>query len=52
MIEDKMSENGKQNKMPDNLNRTLTGSGLFMSFFTLTHTHTHSLSLYALYLYS
>ena len=53
MLENKISENGKPKKMPDNLNRTLTltGSGPFMSLFTLslslslTHTHTHSLSL-------
>ena len=49
-LENKISENGKPDKMPDNLNRilTLTGSGPFMSLFTLTHTHTLSLSLYTL----
>ena len=52
VLENKMSENGKPDKMPNNLNRTLTltGSGPFMSLFTLTHTL--SLSLYTLYLYS
>ena len=35
----KMSENIKPDKIPDNLNRTLTltGSGSFMSLFTHTH---------------
>ena len=49
-LENKMSENGKPDKMPDNLNRilTLTGSGPFMSLFTLTHTHTLSPCLYTL----
>ena len=53
--EDKMSENGKPDKLHDNLNRTLNGSGPFMSLFTLslslshTHTHTHTLiSLHSL----
>ena len=47
MPENKMSENGKPEKMPDNLNctLTLTGSGPIMSLFTHTHTHTLSLSL-------
>ena len=38
MLENKMSEDGKPDKMPDNLTRALTGSGPFMSLFTLTHT--------------
>ena len=44
-LENKMLENGKPDKMPDNLNRilTLTGSGPFMSLFTLTHTLSPSL---------
>ena len=48
MLENKMSENGKPDKMPDNLTRalTLTSSGPFISLFTHTHTHTLSLSLY------
>ena len=56
MLENKMSENGKPDKMPDNLNRTLTltliGSGPFMSLFTLTHTLSISLHTHSLYLYS
>ena len=47
MLDNKMSENGKPDKIPDNPyhnhNLTLTGSGPFMSL--LTHTHTHSLYL-------
>ena len=46
MLENKMSENGKPDKMPDNLNRTLTGSGPFMSLHS--HTYILSLSLYSL----
>ena len=44
MLENKMSENGKPDKMPDNVTGTLTltGSGPFMSQFTHTHTHTHT----------
>ena len=52
MLENKMSKNGKPDKMPDNLNRTLTGSGPFMSLFTLTHTLSLSLYILSLYLYS
>ena len=48
MLENKMSENGKPDKMPDNLTRTLTGSGPFVSVFT--HTHSLSISLHTLYL--
>ena len=50
MLENKTSENGKPDKMSDNLTRTLTlsGSGPFMSLFTHTHTHTPCLSLYTL----
>ena len=38
MLVNKMSENGKPDKIPDNLTRTLTltGSGSFMSLFTHT----------------
>ena len=49
MLENKMSENGKPDKIPDNPyhkhNLTLTSSGPFMSLLTHTHTHTHTLSL-------
>ena len=54
MLENKMSENGKLDKMPDNLTRTLAliGSGPFMSLFTHTHTLSISLHILSLYLYS
>ena len=56
MLENKVSENRKPDKMSDNLNRTLTltGSGPFMSLFTLSLSLTHTLYLSTLspYLYS
>ena len=50
MLENKMSENGKPDKIPDNPyhnhNLILIGGGPLMSL--LTHTHTLSISLHTL----
>ena len=53
MLENKTSENGKPDKIPDNPyhnhNLTLIGSGPSMSL--VTHTHTLYISLHSLSLY-